>query len=99
MQQKEKQAGERGRCAEQDDDPGRHRSRGEGGRKMGEKEVRSGRPSSEGGDEGQDSEGLRLRVHQLEKDKLEVTSSHNQEVRDQENSPTLWPDVMDSLWG
>lgn len=52
---------------------------------MGEKEVRSGRPSSEGGDGGEDSGGLRRRVHQLEKDKLEMTSSHNQEVRDQEN--------------
>ncbi|XP_074480289.1 uncharacterized protein ccdc171 [Sebastes fasciatus] len=70
MQQKEKQAGEE----EEERDEGRGRER------RSEREVRSGRTASEGGEGGERSERLRWRVHQLEKEKLELTSSHNQEL-------------------
>ncbi|XP_044040414.1 coiled-coil domain-containing protein 171-like [Siniperca chuatsi] len=90
-QQKGRQAGERGRRAEregeEDEGPeaggggggGRDRSRGHGGRRR-EREVRSRRAASEGGEDGEQSERLRWRVHQLEKEKLGLTSSHNQEL-------------------
>lgn len=85
MQQKEKQAGGRGsreETREEDEEEpetgrGRDRSRGDGGKRR-EKEVRSRRAASEGGEQ---SGKLRWRVHHLEKEKLELTSSHNQEVR------------------
>uniref|UniRef100_UPI0037E8D01B coiled-coil domain-containing protein 171 n=1 Tax=Semicossyphus pulcher TaxID=241346 RepID=UPI0037E8D01B len=81
---KEKSAGERGRRAEREDDEEeeeeghgvRDRSRGDGGRR----EKRSRRAASEGGEGGEQSDRLRRRVHQLEKEKLELTSSHNQEL-------------------
>ncbi|XP_038587042.1 coiled-coil domain-containing protein 171-like [Micropterus salmoides] len=86
-QQKENQAGERGRRAERegvedeerDRAAERDRSRGDGGRRR-EREARSRRAASEGGEEGEQSERLRWRVHQLEKEKLGLTSSHNQEL-------------------
>lgn len=89
MQHKEKQAGERGRRAEREGEEeeeerergrGRDRSRGDGGGRK-EKDVRSKRAASEGGEGGEQSGRLRWRVHQLEKEKLELTSGHNQEVR------------------
>ncbi|KAM6960442.1 uncharacterized protein ccdc171 [Tautogolabrus adspersus] len=55
----------------------RDRSRGDGGRG---REARSRGEASEGGDGGKQSESVRRRVHQLERDKLELTSSHNQEL-------------------
>lgn len=87
MQQKEKQAGEGGRRAEEEEPGrgggGRDRSRGDGGRRR-EREERSSRAASEGGEGGEQSGRLRWRVHQLEREKLELTSSHNQEVRSKE---------------
>ncbi len=87
MQHKEKQAGERGRRAEMEEEEeeedergrGRDKSRGDGGGRK-EKEARSKRAASEGGEGGEQSRRLRWRVHQLEKEKLELTSGHNQEV-------------------
>lgn len=89
MQQKRSQAGERGGRAERDgeedeEEQGKDRSRGDGGRRRREKEARSRRATSEGGEGGEQSGRLRWRVHQLEKEKLELTSSHNQEVRNKE---------------
>lgn len=88
MQQKQSQAGERGGRAgrdgeedEEEEERGKDRSRGDGGRRTGEKGARSRRATSEGGEGGEQSGRLRWRVHQLEKEKLELTSSHNQEVR------------------
>lgn len=69
MQQKEKKAGERGR---------REGKEGEEGRR---KEVRSRKTASEGEEGGDLEEKRRRRVHQLEKEKLELSSKHNQEVR------------------
>lgn len=91
MQQKEKQAGEGGRRAEREGKEdevggrrgGRDRSQGDGGRRR-EREERSSRAASEGGEGGEHSGRLRWRVHQLEREKLELTSSHNQEVRSKE---------------
>ncbi|XP_076580925.1 coiled-coil domain-containing protein 171 isoform X2 [Chaetodon auriga] len=85
MQLKEEQAGEGGRRAEREGEEeeehrrggGRDRSRGDGGRRR-EREERSSRPVSKGGEGGEHSR--RLRVHQLEREKLELTSSHNQEL-------------------
>ncbi|XP_070849134.1 coiled-coil domain-containing protein 171 [Chaetodon trifascialis] len=85
MQQKEEQAGEGGRRAEREGEEeeerrrggGRDRSRGDGGRRR-EREERSSRPALKGGEGGEHSR--RLRVHQLEREKLELTSSHNQEL-------------------
>ncbi|XP_078020537.1 uncharacterized protein ccdc171 [Epinephelus lanceolatus] len=71
-QQKDKQAGERE--GEEDEGRGRDRSRGVGGRR------RSRRAASEGGEGGEESGKLRWRVHQLEKERLELTSGHNQEL-------------------
>ncbi|XP_075941168.1 coiled-coil domain-containing protein 171 [Anarhichas minor] len=80
MQQKEKQTGETG-SREEDEErekKGRRRDRRDGGGdRRGEREGRSRRAASEGGDR---SGRLRRRVHQLEKDRLELTTSHNQEV-------------------
>lgn len=45
------------------------------------KQARSSRQLSEGSEGGEGEEKLRWRVHLLEKEKLEMTSSHNQEVR------------------
>ncbi|XP_041821691.1 LOW QUALITY PROTEIN: coiled-coil domain-containing protein 171-like, partial [Chelmon rostratus] len=45
-----------------------------------EREERSSRAASEGGEGGEHSGRLRWRVHQLEREKLELTSSHNQEL-------------------
>ena len=71
MQQKEKKAGERGR---------REGKEGEEGRRK-RKEVRSRKTASEGEEGGDGEETRRRRVHQLEKENLELTSRHNQEVR------------------
>ncbi|XP_070711254.1 coiled-coil domain-containing protein 171 [Pempheris klunzingeri] len=72
------QAGGRGRRAGREDDEeggrGRDRSRGDGGR------GKQRRTASEGGDGGDGEGRLRWRVQQLEKQKLELTSNHNQEV-------------------
>lgn len=81
MQQKQNQAGEED---EEEEERGKDRSQGDGGRRRGEKEARSRRVTSEGGEGGEQSGRLRWRVHQLEKEKLELTSSHNQEVRNTE---------------
>lgn len=45
------------------------------------KQARSSRQLSEGSEGGEGEEKLRWRVHLLEKEKLELTSSHNQQVR------------------
>lgn len=45
------------------------------------KESRSRRQLSEENERGDEEEKLRWKVHLLEKDKLELTSSHNQEVK------------------
>lgn len=45
------------------------------------KQARSSRQLSEGSEGGEGEEKLRWRVHLLEKEKLELASSHNQEVR------------------
>ncbi|XP_051250965.1 coiled-coil domain-containing protein 171 isoform X2 [Dicentrarchus labrax] len=80
MQQEEEQAGGRGgRRAERErveEQRGRDRSRGDGGGRSG-REARSRRTASEGGEP---SERLRWRVNQLEKERLELTSGHNQEL-------------------
>lgn len=68
MQQKEKQAGEGAEKFEEEQKVASSRS------------APSGVPS-EGGEGGEHMERLKLRVYQLEKDKLELNSSHNQEVR------------------
>ncbi|KAM6894633.1 coiled-coil domain-containing protein 171 [Lycodopsis pacificus] len=82
MQQKEKQTGETGSREEDErEKKGRWRDRRDrGGDRRGEREGRSRRAASEGGEGGDRSGRLRRRVHQLEKDRLELTSSHNQEV-------------------
>ncbi|KAI3375821.1 hypothetical protein L3Q82_003749 [Scortum barcoo] len=78
MQHKQKQAGERGRRAErEEEEEDEDRGRGDAG---GRKEVRSKRSASEGGEGGERAGRLRWRVHQLEKEKLQLTSVHNQEV-------------------
>lgn len=79
--EKEKQAGERGRReGREEEERGRDRSRGEGGRRRA-REARSRRAASVGAEGGEESERLRWRANQLEKEKLELTASHNQEVR------------------
>ncbi|XP_065806347.1 coiled-coil domain-containing protein 171-like isoform X4 [Labrus bergylta] len=82
---REKPAGERARRRTEGEDeeaggePGgrRDRSRGDGGRG---REARSRGAESEGGDGGKPSESVRRRVQRLEREKLELTSSHNQEM-------------------
>lgn len=91
MQQKEKQAGDGGRRVERegkqdegDEALGRERSRylSSGGRRRERERDGTGRrAASEGRDRTNDSESLRWRMNQLEKEKLELASSHNQEVR------------------
>lgn len=82
MQQKHKQAGERGgRAAKDGEEQGNDRGQGDGGRRRGEKEDRSRGATLEEGERSKQPGRLRQRVHQLEKEKLELTSSHNQEVR------------------
>ncbi|XP_036968760.1 coiled-coil domain-containing protein 171 [Acanthopagrus latus] len=77
--QKEKQAGARGRReGREEEERGRNRSRGDGGRRA--REARSRRAASVGGEGGEESERLRWRANQLEKEKLELTASHNQEL-------------------
>lgn len=61
----------------QEEKPGGGRSRGDPGR----------RAASEGGEE---SRRLRWRINQLEKEKLKLTSSCNQEVRRRCRSVRLW---------
>lgn len=69
MQRKQKQAGEGAEKFEEE-------------REGEEQKVASSRSApSEGGEGGEHMERLKWRVYQLEKDKLELTSSHNQEVR------------------
>ncbi|XP_026224994.1 coiled-coil domain-containing protein 171 [Anabas testudineus] len=94
MQQKEKQAGDRGRRAEregnEDEDEEekelsrerrRYISSGGGGRRREtERDGTGRRAASEGRDRSKNSESLRWRVNQLEKEKLELVSSHNQEL-------------------
>ncbi|XP_072232835.1 coiled-coil domain-containing protein 171-like [Leuresthes tenuis] len=79
MQHREKQAGGRraarkedkeGRGSQGDAERGREKERGGGGR----------RAASEGGEGGEEMSRLRWRLTQLEKEKLELTSSHNQEA-------------------
>lgn len=89
MQQKHKRAGERGGRAEKvgledEEEQGRDRGQGDGGRRRREKEERSRGATLEEGEGGKHPGRLRQRVHQLEKEKLELTSSHNQEVRSQD---------------
>ncbi|XP_054457563.1 coiled-coil domain-containing protein 171-like [Anoplopoma fimbria] len=73
----------RARGRREEDEEGRkgekgpRRDRSRGGRSR-EAEERSRRAASEGGDGGEQSG--RRRVHQLEKERLELTSTHNQEV-------------------
>ncbi|XP_060887087.1 coiled-coil domain-containing protein 171-like isoform X2 [Labrus mixtus] len=83
---REKPAGERARRRTEGEDeetaggePGgrRDRSRGDGGRG---REARSRGAESEGEDGGKTSECVRRRVQRLEREKLELTSSHNQEM-------------------
>ncbi|XP_067379209.1 coiled-coil domain-containing protein 171-like isoform X1 [Channa argus] len=89
MQHKEKQAGHvEGRVEkeqEEDEEIGKERrrctSRGDGGRRRERERDGAGmRAASEGRDRSKDSESLRWRINQLEKEKLELTSSHNQEL-------------------
>ncbi|XP_035849773.1 trichohyalin-like, partial [Sander lucioperca] len=80
--QKDKQrTGERGRGGDEEEEgerEGRDRGRGDGDkRRKEEKEARSRRAASEGGEE---SGTMRWRLHQLEKERLELTSAHNQEL-------------------
>lgn len=96
MQQKHKQAGERGGRAEKvsledEEEQGTDRGQGDGGRRRGEKEDRSRGATSEGGEGGKQPGRLRQRVHQLEKEKLELTSSHNQEVRSKGHTSSAPP--------
>nr|XP_046236006.1 coiled-coil domain-containing protein 171-like [Scatophagus argus] len=70
MQRKEKQAGEK----DEQRGRGRDKSEGEEGRR---RQVKSRRATSEGGEQ---TGRLRWRINQLEKEKLELTSSHNQEL-------------------
>ncbi|KAM7376891.1 hypothetical protein PAMA_013590 [Pampus argenteus] len=80
MHQKEKQAGDRGGGAgkgvgdeeEEERERERGKDRSRGGRRR--------RTASEGGGGSEESGRLRWRVSQLEKEKLELTSSHNQEL-------------------
>ncbi|KAM7366641.1 hypothetical protein PAMP_016062 [Pampus punctatissimus] len=81
MHQKEKQAGDRigggaGKGAGDEEEEERERERGRdrsrGGRRR--------RAAAEGGGSSEESGRLRWRVSQLEKEKLELTSSHNQEL-------------------
>ncbi|XP_041634778.1 coiled-coil domain-containing protein 171-like isoform X2 [Cheilinus undulatus] len=82
QRQRENPAGGRRRRAEREDEEvagepgGRDRSRGGGGRGR----EREGEAASGGSDKDERSESLRRRANQLEKEKLELTSSHNQEL-------------------
>lgn len=77
MQRKQKQAGEGAEKFEEE--PGRE-----------EQKVASSRKApSEGDQGGEHLERLKWRVYQLEKDKLELTSSHNQEVRSRKTKQVL----------
>ncbi|XP_037832540.1 coiled-coil domain-containing protein 171 isoform X2 [Kryptolebias marmoratus] len=67
-----KQEGDGGRRAERKEEK---RGGGEA-----EKRVRGRRAASEGGEGGEESRRLRWRINQLEKEKLQLTSSCNQEV-------------------
>ncbi|CAJ1048295.1 Hypothetical predicted protein [Xyrichtys novacula] len=81
QEQRQTSAGDRdGRAGRDDEEGGRDRSRGDGGRVGEKEEVRGRRAASEGGQEGDQSESLRRRVHQLERERLELTASHNQEL-------------------
>lgn len=91
MHQKEKQAVDGGRkveregkADEEEEELGRERRRyirsGDGGRRREtERDGTGRRAASEGRDSS--SESLRWRVNRLEKEKLELASNHNQEVR------------------
>ncbi|KAM4714017.1 coiled-coil domain-containing protein 171 isoform 2-T2 [Anableps anableps] len=68
---REKQAGGKGEGDEEEGDRGRGATK---------RSVMGRRAASEGGESSQDLRELRWRLHQLEKEKLKVTSSHNQEV-------------------
>lgn len=77
MQRKQKQAGEGAEKLEEE----------QGGE---EQKVASSRKApAEGGEGGEHLERLKWRVYQLEKDKLELTSSHNQEVRSRRTKQVL----------
>lgn len=99
MQRKHRQAGERGGRAEKvgpqdEEERGNDRGQGDGGRRRREKEDRSRGATSEEGEGGKQPGKLRQRVHQLEKEKLELTSSHNQEVRSKglrSSGSQCWP--------
>lgn len=77
MQRKQKQAGQGAEKFEEE----------RGGE---EQNVASSRkPPSEGGEGEEHLERLKWRVYQLEKAKLELTSSHNQEVRSRRTKQVL----------
>ncbi|XP_071315951.1 coiled-coil domain-containing protein 171-like isoform X2 [Trachinotus anak] len=85
MRQKEKQAedgaGRRTADEERERGRGRDRSRGDGGRRRERERNETGRrAASEGGDGSEEAGRLRWRVNHLEKEKLELTSGHNQEL-------------------
>lgn len=60
------------------------------------KQARHSRQLSEGSEGGEGEEKLRWRVHWLEKEKLELTTSHNQEVRSSRAMQVITKNV--SLW-
>lgn len=64
---------------------------GEGAEKFEEEQkvASSRKVQSEGDEGGEHLERLKWRVYQLEKDKLELTSSHNQEVRSRRTKQVL----------
>ncbi|RVE60871.1 hypothetical protein OJAV_G00185160 [Oryzias javanicus] len=71
MPQKEEQAGDRGRKERRH----KHEERGGGARQRGGR-----RPASEGGEGSEETRRLRWRINQLEKEKVTLTASHNQQV-------------------
>ncbi|KAM4536511.1 uncharacterized protein ccdc171 [Odontesthes bonariensis] len=81
MQHREKQAGGRRAARKEGEDEEGRGSRGDTER--GREKERSGggrRAASEGGEGGEETRRLRWRLTQLEKEKLQLTSSHNQEA-------------------
>uniref|UniRef100_A0A4W6ERL4 Coiled-coil domain containing 171 n=2 Tax=Lates calcarifer TaxID=8187 RepID=A0A4W6ERL4_LATCA len=90
MQQKEEQAGggggggggavKEGEVDEEEEVRDRGRGRDRGGGDGGRRSGRGRRAVSEGRDGGEEPGRLRWRVSQLEKEKLELTSRHNQEL-------------------
>ncbi|XP_037335725.2 coiled-coil domain-containing protein 171-like isoform X2 [Pungitius pungitius] len=76
--QKEQQTGSGEEDEEREKEQGRREGR-EGGGQRGPRRERSKRAES-GGEEDNRSGGRRWRVHQLERERLELTSCHNQEV-------------------